>query len=105
MTGGWAGSDRSSRLPADWAKIRQAIGERDGWRCQWFDQGKKCGRPGNEVDHRRPGDDHSPGNLRVLCSWHHGRKSGREGAQALAAKRKQIDKKFRRPAEKHPGLL
>jgi 5-methylcytosine-specific restriction protein A len=44
------------------------------------------------------------GNLRSLCSWHHRQKSGAEGAAAKAAKRRAIEKKFRR-TEKHPGLM
>ncbi|MCY0933643.1 hypothetical protein [Streptomyces sp. H34-S4] len=56
------------------------------------------------MDHIEPGDDHSLSNLRSLCSWHHKQKSSREGAAAYAAKRRAIQKKFRR-TEQHPGLL
>ncbi|MEX1655530.1 hypothetical protein ABZ960_20475 [Streptomyces pseudovenezuelae] len=44
------------------------------------------------------------GNLRSLCSWHHRKKSGAEGAAAKAAKRRALAKKFNR-TERHPGLL
>ncbi|MEU0344227.1 hypothetical protein ABZ092_36135 [Streptomyces bobili] len=43
-------------------------------------------------------------NLRSLCSYHHKVKSSREGAAAKNAKRRAIEKKFRR-TEQHPGLL
>ncbi|AFV51322.1 hypothetical protein FDG66_gp02 [Streptomyces phage phiCAM] len=43
-------------------------------------------------------------NLRALCSWHHGQKSGAEGAAAKAANWRRQNQKFRR-SEDHPGLL
>ncbi|MFG2923896.1 hypothetical protein ACGFYA_20600 [Streptomyces sp. NPDC048305] len=43
-------------------------------------------------------------NLRSLCSYHHRIKSSQEGAAAKNAKRRAIEKKFRR-TEQHPGLL
>ncbi|MEU0674484.1 hypothetical protein ABZ330_16590 [Streptomyces sp. NPDC006172] len=43
-------------------------------------------------------------NLRSLCTWHHRQKSSREGAAAQAAKRRAIQKRFRRD-EAHPGLM
>ncbi|WP_280837834.1 hypothetical protein [Micromonospora sp. A200] len=66
--------------------------------------GERCKEAAVEVDHIRAGDDHSDDNLRAICEWHHGKKSGGEGGAALAAKRRQIDKRFRR-TEEHPGLL
>jgi 5-methylcytosine-specific restriction enzyme A len=57
-----------------------------------------------DVDHIRPGDDHSESNLRSLCGFHHQKKSSHEGGAAMAAKRRDIEKKFRRQ-EAHPGLL
>jgi hypothetical protein len=41
--------------------VRQAIFERDGWRCQL------CGRPAAEIDHIT-GDSSDPSNLRALCA-------------------------------------
>lgn len=102
---GWQNSGRRDRLPPDWAKLRKRVLRRDGWMCQWkLEDGRKCLRDANEVDHRRPGDDHSEANLRALCTWHHARKSAGEGARASAAKRKAIDMRFVR-TEEHPGLL
>lgn len=57
----WANSDRRSRLPKDWHKIRAQIMTRDQGRCQ------HCGAPANQVDHIRRGSDHSLGNLQALC--------------------------------------
>jgi 5-methylcytosine-specific restriction enzyme A len=101
----WEGSDRRNRLPADWKKIRRQILKRDGFACQWRTGPMSvCGETGNEVDHIRPGDDHSPANLRVLCNWHHKKKSSSEGGRASLAKRKANNSRFRRD-EVHPGLL
>jgi 5-methylcytosine-specific restriction endonuclease McrA len=101
----WEGSDRRSRLPADWSKIRLRVLRRDAGRCTALDEaGARCVEVATDVDHIKPGDDHSMGNLRSLCSWHHRKKSGAEGAAAQRAKRRAIEKKFRR-TEQHPGLL
>ncbi|QDP44206.1 HNH endonuclease [Streptomyces phage Celia] len=102
---GWKGSERREGLPSDWAQIRARILKRDQHRCTHTnDYGARCSEPATDVDHIIPGNDHSPGNLRSLCSWHHDKKSGAEGARAAAANRRRHDKKFRR-GEQHPGLL
>lgn len=101
----WETSDRRSRLPADWPRIRQRILRRDGHRCTHLDEdGLRCPDRATDVDHVRAGDDNADSNLTSLCSAHHRVKSSREGGAAMAAKRRQIDKKFRRQ-ETHPGLL
>lgn len=101
----WANSDRRSRLPADWPRIRARVLRRDGHRCTHRDEnGIQCVRPATDVDHIRRGDDHTEANLRSLCSEHHRVKSSREGGQALAAQRRRNAAKFRR-TEDHPGLL
>ena len=66
--------------------------------------GRICGRVSVDVDHIRAGDDHSLGNLRCICDWHHKAKSSGEGGRAFHAKLSRSKKKFRR-TEKHPGLL
>jgi len=100
----WANSDRRSRLPADWAKIRSRVFRRDGYRCtaRMLDR-TRCPEPATDCDHKIPGDDHSMENLTSLCSWHHGKKSGNEGGKARAAKWRSNNRKFRR-GEAHPGL-
>ncbi|NGO68244.1 HNH endonuclease signature motif containing protein [Streptomyces boncukensis] len=99
MSGGWAGSDRRSELPADWPQRRALVLDRDGHRCRWHEHGVACGKHATEVDHIKPGNDHRPENLQVLCTDHHAIKSSREGNAARWAVRRQ------RPAERHPGLI
>lgn len=98
---GWEGSDRKSRLPANWAsEIVPRIKKRDGGRCTWWLPSKKrCPRKGTDVDHRRPGDDHSDFNLQLLCNHHHLMKTANDNRRATAARKAS---KYR-PAEKHPG--
>ncbi len=101
----WSGSDRRSRLPKDWPKIRLRVLRRDGGQCTALTEaGERCVSTATDVDHIRPGDDHSMENLRSLCSWHHRQKSSREGAAAAHARRRAIEQRFRRD-EAHPGLL
>lgn len=100
MSNRWAGSNRRAELPANWRTIRARIWERDGGRCQMpAPGGGVCGWRGRDVDHIQAGNDHSDGNLRVLCGWHHDRKSSSEGN---AARRRPTS--TRRP-EQHPGLM
>jgi len=60
--------------------------------------GSRCTDKGTDVDHIKPGDDHSLDNLQLLCKWHHNKKSSREGNKA----RPRLSEK--RPKEAHPGL-
>ena len=94
---GWETSDRRSRLPADWRRLRRLILERDEHRCTWTDNGQRCRQPATDVDHVNRGDDHTPANLRSLCSHHHARKSSSEGNRA----RQRYTN--RRPGEAYPG--
>ena len=100
----WEGSTRRERLPANWAVIRKRILRRDSDRCTHRHEGLRCDEPATEVDHIRPGDDHSDTNLRSLCEWHHQKKSSSEGGAARAAVYRRNNNKFRR-SEPHPGLL
>lgn len=102
----WNTSDRRSRLPADWPKIRKRVLRRDHYECQWKmpDSGDICGQAATDVDHIRRGDDHRETNLRSLCGPHHRQKSSSEGAQAAKAKRRKIAKRYVR-TEEHPGLM
>jgi 5-methylcytosine-specific restriction enzyme A len=102
---GWANSDRRQRLPDNWPSIVRRIKRRDGNQCrEIMPNGVRCPEVGTDVDHVIPGDDHRDSNLRLLCEWHHQRKSSREGGQAAAKKRRKNATKFRRD-EAHPGLL
>lgn len=96
----WAGSTRRATLPPNWAAIRRIVLERDGHRCvELMRNGSRCRDKANQVDHIGDPDDHTPGNLRSLCQWHHDRKSSQQGNAA----RTRLTS--RRPAERHPGLL
>jgi 5-methylcytosine-specific restriction enzyme A len=100
---GWEGSTRKSRLPANWqSQIRPRILARDGFRCTWLESGVRCAAKATDVDHIRPGDNHSDANLRSLCGPHHRRKSSSEGGRAP----RRVSRKYgvKRPEEAHPGL-
>jgi 5-methylcytosine-specific restriction protein A len=98
---GWQGSTRKERLPPDWAQIRKRILARDNYRCTWVERGEQCPATATDVDHRKPGDDHTESNLRSLCHPHHQRKSSGEGGRAY---RRVTKYNVKRPAEQHPGL-
>lgn len=101
MSGGWAGSERKSRLPLDWPQKVAKVKQRAGGRCEAVRSktGLRCTVPGSDVDHVTPGDDHRLENLQLLCRWHHNAKSSREGNEAKA----QVRQSARRSPEKHPG--
>lgn len=102
MSGGWKGSDRKQRLPADWPTLRMQVRIRSGGTCEVIRDSTKtrCTNPADDCDHIIPGDDHSLENLRDICRWHHKAKSSAEGNQAQAV----IRQKAKRPPERHPGL-
>lgn len=100
---GWYTSDRKSRLPSNWDKLRLVVGKRDGWKCQQqLPDGSFCGAPGNQIDHIEHGDDDRLSNLQCLCEKHHSIKSSQEGAAARAAKLRAAKARVARPQEKHP---
>lgn len=85
----WNTSDRRRRLPADWDRRRKLILNRDPI-CRHCRKAKAT-----EVDHIRPGDDHSLSNLQGLCRDCHTRKT--------QAEKPRPESKYRKP-EPHPGL-
>lgn len=99
----WEGSDRRSRLPPDWPRIRARALSRDGHRCTWFDGDARCVEEATDVDHVVPGDDHGEWNLQSLCSTHHKVKTAREASAASVAARAARPR--RRPTPPHPGLI
>lgn len=104
-TPGWQNSDRRSRLPKEWHKLRSQTFKRDGGRCTArLEDRSRCPAVATDCDHIVPGDDHRLENLTSLCGNHHAAKSAREGGAAYKAKRRAIERKLRR-TEKHPGLL
>ena len=96
----WEGSDRKSRLPREWHKIRSRVRRRAGGRCEHIADGKRCQAKGTDVDHIMRGDDHVETNLQLLCKPHHASKSSSEGGSAKRKPRRGT----KRPQERHPGL-
>lgn len=98
----WETSDRRERLPADWPAIVARIKKRDGNRCRWILEKTKrrCPRDGTQVDHRIPGDNHADSNLQLLCDFHHGKKSAKEGHEARWGR-----KKVPLRTERQPGAI
>lgn len=91
----WVGSDRRSRLPADWPAIRRAVLDRDnGWCRLRYD---RCTVTATDVDHVVRGDDHRLVNLQAVCGSCHRAKTSAEGNAARARER--------RPTLDHPGLI
>lgn len=100
----WQNSNRRDRLPPDWPQRRKYVLRRDHHECQTDIAGEICGAKADQVDHIRPGDDHSYANLEAICEWCHGRKSSKEGNAARRKVRQEIADRFRN-SEDHPGLL
>lgn len=101
---GWQNSDRRDHLPPNWASLRKACFRRDGNRCTAKNAyGERCPEVAEECDHLGERDDHRLHMLTSLCSWHHGKKSGQQGAAARAKIIRRNKQKFRR-TEAHPGL-
>lgn len=101
----WANSDRREHLPANWAVLRRRRFKMDGNRCTNVNEyDERCKSPAQECDHIGDRTDHRIEMLRSLCTYHHGKKSGREGGTASGAIKRRNVKKFKR-TEKHPGLI
>lgn len=95
----WSTSDRSSRLPRNWAVLRRRVLSLANHTCE------KCRAPATEVDHINAGDDHSLINLQALCATCHQRKSIAEGHAANRRKQAELRALTKRPQETHPGTL
>lgn len=96
---GWDNSDRRSRLPKDWSTRRTKVLERDHYECRWvIAPNRLCLMKATDVDHIKPGDDHSYTNLQSLCADHHQMKTIAERPLRRYYSRK-------RPTERHPGLI
>lgn len=96
----WSGrSGRTKNLPKDWPKRRAKQLEADGHRCTYVspDTGLRCMAKATDVHHQGPPDDHD--DLTSLCSWHHDRITGAQGATSPRRPRE------RRSTERHPGLI
>lgn len=99
----WGTSNRRQRLPSNWPALRVLVLQRDGYQCvALLVDGVRCTEPATDVDHIKAGEDHSLINLQALCSWHHARKSAREGHEANRAKARPVR---RRAEASHPAEL
>lgn len=97
---GWETSDRRDTLPANWPALRAERLLIDGHRCtSTMRDGSRCRDRATDVDHPDDRTNHRVEDLRSICTWHHRRKSSREGAAA----RRPLSER-RRP-EAHPGLI
>jgi len=96
----WNSDARRRELPSDWKIIRKKALERDGYRCRWVVNGKRCTANANEVDHINDPLDHSLENLQALCSRHHGNKTSREAQLARYGLRRRRGQRF----DAHPGM-
>lgn len=106
---GWDTSSRRTQLPPGWARIRKAVRDRAGGKCEWLrvtralpwlpQTDTACPAYGTDCDHIQRGGPDTPANLAWLCADHHQTKSSLEGGHARAAKYTT-----KRPAEQHPGL-
>lgn len=101
---GRPGSWRSAPLPANWRSIREAVFERDGYRCTELVDGVQCPQRASECDHVGSAGDHSMANLVSLCTVHHRSKSGREARAVQVARMREVRGRLRRPEERHPGM-
>lgn len=99
MSGRWQTSNRRSRLPANWQRLRSQVLRRDNHRCQWEDHlGIRCNLTATDVDHIIAGDDHRIDNLQSLCAAHHAFKSSSEGGHGKHVAREKVKASFlRRP--------
>lgn len=97
----WKGSNRKSRLPVDWARLRKVVLERSDYHCEWIEDGQPCYSRATDVDHIVSGDLHTLDNLQSLCGPHHRRKSSQEGRAA----QEKLKALRTRPAEPQPGLI
>ena len=77
-------TNRSQRLPKDWAQRRAHIINRAHGQCEaHLHNGTRCTAPGTDVDHITHGDNHDLTNLQLLCTWHHKQKTRTEAATEL----------------------
>ena len=104
----WRTSNRRTRLPKNWGKLRSACLQRDGHRCQWVVGTRQCRAEATEVHHleeagRYGGADNDKLEALVsLCSEHHQIATlayARERKAAKAAKAATL------AYAGHPGLV
>lgn len=97
MPGGWAGSTRRARLPANWrTELRPEAHRRNPTHICHV-----CGETGGDyLDHKNPGDDHSQENL----DWIHDAVPPHCHRYKSSAEGNAAKPRMHRAAGKHPGL-
>ena len=100
MAHNWDSSKRRADTPA-FRRLRALVIERDQGRCQeYLRDGIQCPDRGTECDHiinLASGGTDTIENLRMLCEWHHKKKTAQEARDA------RTYLTTRRPKEAHPG--
>ena len=100
MSHNWDSSKRP-KDPPGWKQTRALVIQRAAGLCQHEDG---CTHKGVDVDHivnLAAGGNHDLNNLRLLCTWHHKRKTAQEAADARKALPILTET---RPKGTHPGL-
>ena len=100
MAHNWDSSTRP-KDPPGWAKTRALVIQRAGGICQ---DESGCTHKGSDVDHivnLAAGGNHDLNNLRLLCTWHHKRKTAEEATKARQA---QGYLRETRDTPPHPGI-
>jgi len=93
-------SSRRPKDPPGWKETRGLVIQRAVGICQHEDG---CTHKGSDVDHivnLAAGGSHDLNNLRLLCTWHHKRKTNEEAAKARPPRPSEY-----RDKATHPGLL
>jgi 5-methylcytosine-specific restriction enzyme A len=97
---------RSVPLPPGWRRISQDVIKRD-LVCQWGSipedgaEWGSCNEICREADHIGDASNHSMGNLRGLCKFHHAKRTASQGVAGRA--RIRSSRPRARPVERHPG--
>ena len=119
MSGQWKDSSRGSELTSLFYRMRPLVLARDRHECQWVDplvvkdysthvhvhvseeiqiaSITICGEYATDVDHIN-GHDDDMGNLQSLCSYHHDKKSSKQGNDA------RWQHSSKRTSERHSGI-
>lgn len=103
----WSSSNRRSRLPKNWRKLREFVMHRDHYRCQWIEGTRRCLAPAVEVHHVIEAGNNGgrelndPRFLIAICRKHH-----QLATKVYADKRRrELSSKSRKPDfSGHPGL-
>lgn len=97
----WYTSDRRTRLPEEWARVRAMVRDRAHNHCQAEIHSVLCNGIGTDCDHIVPGDDNRLENLQWLNTHCHRMKTAKETAERNRRRKQQR----KHPKEKNPGMF